>query len=71
MIGWISASLSPTKSGMYLTATKTKCGEYIYSVNAYSARHKVWNAYDRLDGAKNAIAVDFWMPFSKIHPEVV
>lgn len=70
MTGWISASdFSPTKSGMYLTAIKTKCGEYIYAVNAYSARHKAWNAHDGLDSAKNAIAVDFWMPFPQIHPE--
>lgn len=70
MIGWISASdVSPAKSGMYLTATKAKCGEYIYAVNAYSARHEAWNAHDRLDNAENAVKVDFWMPFSGIHPE--
>ena len=60
--GWTSVDDElPTESGCYYVHALAG----YYDTYYYSARHKVFNAFDTDDGAKYPISVTHWMPLFK------
>ena len=64
---WICvADRLPSKSGQYLVC---RVGSDYYAVLDYSAKHKMFNAFDEVDAehvAKYAIQVTHWKPLPKM-----